>query len=356
MTTRRSPGRARAAAASLLLLPFLIAGCGGGEEGGGKTAGTNTDRFVGASREIMGTTIEVLLPDDVEAPARAETVFALFRAVDASMSEWKESSPLSRVNRSAGGDPVAVPADLREVIRRALEIGKLTGGAFDITWAALWGVWDFRAPEPRAPDRREIEERLSRIDYRAVEIDAGAGTVRLPREGMKIGLGGIAKGYALDLSAAALRRMGAERFLLSAGGQIYAAGLRDGRPWRVGIRDPRGAPGDYFAFFEASDVSVSTSGDYESYFMIDGVRYHHILDPRTGFPARTVRSATVISPDALTADALSTALVVLGRDKGLDLVESLDGVEAVLIDSSGAIYSTAGVGERLVIRHALLSD
>jgi thiamine biosynthesis lipoprotein len=232
-----------------------------------------------------------------------------------------------------------------------MNIGEMTGGAFDITWAALWGLWDFRSPHPTVPDSAEAARRAALVDYRKVEIDDAAGTVRLAAPGMKIGLGGIAKGYALDLAARALRTSGVTDFLILGGGQVYAGGRKNGRPWTVGIRDPRGAATDYFATVGVTDVSVSTSGDYESYFILNGIRYHHILDPRTGMPARGLRSATVISPDATLADALSTALIVMGPRPGMALVERLSNVEAVLVDDRGMVLTSSGLQDALTVLH-----
>lgn len=303
-------------------------------------------RYIVRSELIMSTMVGVTLSDDVDEQA-ARDVFDVFRDVDARMSEWKDTSPLSEVNRAAGERPVAVPEDLRALIRRGMEIGELTDGAFDITWAALWGLWDFNAEQPRVPGEDEIARRVALIDGGRIEIDEKAGTVFLPEKGMVVGLGGIAKGYALDLAAEALRKRGVGSFLISAGGQMMVGGQKDDRPWRVGIRDPRKGPDDYFAYVELTDTSISTSGDYERYFILDGVRYHHILDPRTGRPARGLRSATVVSPDPTLADALSTALMILGRDRGLELVEKLEGVEAVLVDEEAVVHHTEGLERSL---------
>lgn len=310
-----------------------------------------TGGFVSFDAEVMATTVRVTLPAGgsaaVSAEQAAEVVFDAFRRVDAEMSEWKESSPLSEVNRRAGGEPVAVPPELLAVVRRGIEIGELTDGAFDVTWAALWGLWDFRADRPRVPPEDEIAARAARVDYRRIEVDEAAGTLRLPEPGMKIGLGGIAKGYALELAAGELRERGLESFLLVSGGQVYAAGARGERPWRVGVRDPRGGPEDLLARIEVSDESLSTSGDYERYFMEDGVRYHHILDPATGWPARGLRSATVVSADPVLADALSTGIFVLGPERGLALAERIEGVEAMLVDGAGELLVTTGIEGRL---------
>jgi thiamine biosynthesis lipoprotein len=216
-------------------------------------------------------------------------------------------------------------------------------------------LWDFRAPEPAVPPAAEIDRRARLVGYRRVELDEAAGTVRLPEPGMMIGLGGIAKGYALAEAAEVLRGRGLEDFLLVSGGQVYAAGRRSGvgedRPWRVGVRDPRGGPEDFFALLELADASASTSGDYERYFVADGVRYHHILDPRTGRPARGLRSATVVSADAVLADALSTGIFVMGPEAGLALAARLPGVEAVLVDGDGGVLVTSGLEDRLEVLH-----
>jgi len=306
--------------------------------------------YVSFTEDIMASPITVTAPAPV-AREVADIVFDVFRTVDAAMSEWKSTSPLSAVNQAAGSHPVEVPDDLRAVIRAGVEIGRRTDGAFDITWAALWGLWDFTAESPGVPDAEEIARRTALVDFRRIVVDDEAGTVYLPRTGMLIGLGGIAKGHALDRAADALRRRGFDSFLISAAGQMMPGGLRGERPWRIGVRDPRGGPEDYFAFLEVTDVSVSTSGDYERYFVRDGVRYHHVLDPRTGMPSRGTRSATVLSDDATLADALSTALMIMDAEAALALVESLPAVEALLVDDAGGVHVTTGLQGRVHHRH-----
>ncbi len=310
----------------------------------------STRRYSTYTQEIMATPITVLLPAE-HGEAAASIVFDIFKQVDARMSEWKPTSPLSTVNGAAGAEAVEVPDDLRAIIRRGREIGNLTDGAFDITWAALWGLWDFNAKTPTVPDDDEIARRAALVDYRRIDIDDDAGTVFLPIKGMMIGLGGIAKGHALDLAAAALRERDVDSFLITAGGQTLVCGMRGDRPWRIGVRDPRGPPDDYFAHLELTNVSVSTSGDYERYFIIESVRYHHILDTRTRRPARGLRSATVISADGTLADALSTSLMILGLDRALTLVETLDNVEAVIVDDRAQVHITSGLEGKIHDRH-----
>ena len=342
------------------------------------TTPTAPTTYAVRTQEVMATPITLEAPLD-QIDEAAAIVFAIFQQVDAEMSEWKDTSPLSAVNTNAGIAPLPVPDELRRVVARAIEIGDLTDGAFDCTWAALWGLWDFKADTPRPPPDADIAARLPLIDYRAVRIDETAGTLYLPTPNMLIGLGGIAKGYALDRSAQALRQAGINSFLLSAGGQVLVgdppasgtttnntrgAGLpardnnRDGgfqapntRPWRIGIRDPRGETTDFFATIDLTNTSLSTTGDYEKFFLYKGTRYHHVLDPRTGRPSQGVRSVTVISPDATLADALSTALMILGVERGLEIVESLPEVEAVFVDAAGLVHSSWGITDRLRLLH-----
>jgi thiamine biosynthesis lipoprotein len=296
--------------------------------------------------ESMATRWQLTLPDRPDAAAAARDCFALLERLDGELSEWQEGSPLTAVNRAAGVAPVAVPDDLYDLLERSVELGRATDGAFDVTWAALWGTWDFRAPVPRLPDREEIAARVALVDYRRLVLDPAARTAFLPEAGMKAGLGAIGKGYALDRVAAELERRGFHDFLLVGGGQVLARGRHGDRAWRVGLRDPRGGPEELFARIELGDGSLSTSADNESFFVIDGVRYHHVLDPRTGWPARGLRSATVLHPEGTVADALSTAVLVLGAERGLEVARRL-GAEAVLVDERGEVRATPGVEGRL---------
>ena len=310
-------------------------------------------RFATFDGEAMATTWQVTLPegaDPAHAAAAARDCFALFGRLDLELSEWQEGSPLSAVNRAAGVAPVAVPDELFALVTRAVEIGQATDGAFDLSWAALWGLWDFRAPVPSVPAPAAIAERRSLVDYRRVILDPAARTIYLPVAGMKIGLGGIAKGYALERAEALLVERGFDSFLVVSGGQVCARGTRGGRPWRVGVRDPRGARDDIFATLPLAGGSLSTSADNESYFVVEGVRYHHILDPRTGWPAEGLRSATVLAADPTLADALSTAVMVLGRERGLEIASQL-GAGALVVDDQGEVAMTPELATLLTVLH-----
>lgn len=273
---------------------------------------------------VMHTELLVVARAD-EVDRATDLALAAFRAVEATANEWKDESPLGRVNRAAGQD-LPIPADLHALMARALRWAEATDGAFDPSWAALWGLWRFDREGFVVPEQALIEACLQHVDWRRVRL--GEGTLGI-EPGMALGLGGIAKGWALDQAGAALRAAGIEHALLSAGGQVLAVGDKGGQPWRVGIRDPRGAPGTTFTEVEVADASVSTSGDYERFVEVDGVRYHHILDPRTGWPARGLMSATVVTRSAADADALSTAAMVLGPDAER-VVGGLEGVRLIV--------------------------
>ncbi|MEO8195319.1 MAG: FAD:protein FMN transferase [Thermoanaerobaculia bacterium] len=311
-------------------------------------------RFAGFDGEAMSTTWQITLPeraDPAAAAAAADACFALFRRLDLELSEWKDGSPLSAVNRAAGVAPVAVPDELFGLVTRAIEIGRETEGAFDVSWAALWGLWDFRAASPTVPEPSAIAARRGLVDYRRIVLDPAARTIFLPEAGMKLGLGGIAKGYALERAGAFLRQRGFEDFLIVSGGQVYARGTRGGRPWQVGVRDPRGERDEIFATLPLGGGSLSTSADNESFFVVEGVRYHHILDPRTGWPSRGLRSATVLAADPTLADALSTAVMVLGRERGLAVAARL-GAGALVVDEQGEVAMTPELAAIVTLLHS----
>ena len=257
------------------------------------------------------------------------------------MSSYKDDSAVSRINREAGLRPVKVSPRLFKLLKKSLRVGDLTGGAFDITFAALTDVWHFeKGAEACVPPPEEILSRLPLVDFRRLELDEAQGTAYLPRRGMRIGLGGIAKGYAIWLAVKKLHRMGVTNSVIRVGRQIYLDGHLPELPkWIIGIQDPRKKRGTKMAYVALADTCIATSGDYERYFMLGGVRYHHILDPMTGYPARLARQVVVICKDPVLADALSTGLFVQGK---LDLARALPGVEAAIVDSEGRFTTTDG--------------
>ncbi len=291
---------------------------------------------------IMGTRIAVELwsEDPALAQRAMDAVIAEMRRTDELMSTYKPESQLSQVNAHAFERPVQVDADIIEVVERGLEMSRLSGGAFDLTYASVGYLYDYRAHQ--RPTERQIEAALPGVDYRQVQVDRAAGTIRFLRQGVRIDVGGIAKGYAVDRSIERLRDLGINHAMVTAGGDTRLLGDRRGKPWVVGIRDPRNE-GRMVTRLPLADEAISTSGDYERYFEEDGVRYHHILVPGTGKAARAVRSATVLGPNATLTDGLSTSVFVLGVERGMQLIARLPGVEAVIVDAEGRVYYSDGL-------------
>jgi len=300
----------------------------------------------------MGTVMRVTLPTEETPALRAavQACFARFEQVDQTMSEWKPGSPVAELNRQAGRAPVKVPEELWGLLETAQRISAASNGAFDVTWAALWGLWQF-TDASRPPSRDDVASRLQHVGWKRLRLDAKARTAYLPERGMAVGLGAIAKGHALAMAALELRSRGIQDFLLDAGGQVYGGGMKGpGQPWKVGIREPRGGPEDSFAGLALTDASISTSGDYERFFVAEGVRFHHIIDTRTGSPARGARSATVVASDPTLADACSTAAFVLGAPGGLEFARKM-GVDLLLVDANNRVHMTPGMKARLLWSH-----
>lgn len=306
------------------------------------------------SANLMGTVIRVTVAGATQAQARPaiDAAFAEIKRLESLLSEWIPTSDISRVNAAAGVEAVAVSRETIDVIEASNAISKWSQGAFDLSWAALRGMYLFQPGQERVPDLQEVRERLKLIDYRKIAVDAERGTVMLKKKGMVLGTGGIAKGYALDRAADILRKAGFASFMIFGGGQIELGGTRHGRPWRVGIQHPRA--NDYFGFVEATDGSVATAGDYEHSFVKDGRRWHHIIDPKTGLPVPHTRSVTVIADSGLAADAIDTAIFILGAKKALKMMASAPfKADAIIVDGDMRVHMTPGMAERIVMRMPL---
>ncbi len=309
--------------------------------------------LITATHTTMGSLLEIQIVGQDEAGARRAMADAFTEVdrLDLLMSVWKPGSDILRLNEAAGQQPVRVSPEVLDALELAVEAGERTGGKFDVTFGALSGLWKFDAQneDDRIPDTAAIELRLSLVDYREVEIDTQAGTAFLKKAGMSAHLGGIGKGYAVDRVSQILRRAGFHNFLIQFGGDLLVSGLKDGRPWNLGIRDPRGPEDRIFASVALADASFSTSGDYERYFLSNGRRYHHILDPDVGQPARGSRSVTIVAQDATTADTLSTGVFVMGPAAGMALVERLPGVDAVIVTDRNEVLVSSGLKQRLTL-------
>jgi FAD:protein FMN transferase len=309
-------------------------------------------RLVERASAAMGSDLKltVYTADEPAAGKAFDQLFLEFERLDALMSVWRPGSDVLRINAAAGEHAVAASPEVREALHAARQISEWTGGKFDVTFGALSDIWKFdQDRDNTVPEPAAIRARLPLVDYRQIEIDDRAGTVFLKRKGMRIHLGGIGKGYAVDRAVAILRRAGLRDFLIQAGGDLYAGGLKAGRPWRLGINDPRGPAGRSFATLDLSDGTFSTSGDYARSFVKDGVRYHHILDPSTGQPARLCRSVTIVADSPLVADGLSTGVFLLGPEQGMALVERLPDVEGVIVSASNEVLVSSGLRDKFVL-------
>jgi len=298
--------------------------------------------WIGDARPMMGTEVSVQLwsSDAAKGAAALEAVFQEASRIDRLMSTYKDDSEISKINRVAAISPVVVGEELYSLLRRSVEISELTDGAFDITYESVGQHFDFR--ERKRPDVGTIEAERSLINYEFLELDDRSRKLRFAVEGVRINLGGIAKGYVVERGVEILRARGIRNAIVTAGGDTRLLGDRRGRPFMVGIRDPR-IDGKVAISLPLSDEAVSTSGDYERFFDEDGVRYHHIIQPGTGNPANGVHSATVIGPDAVTTDALSTSVFVMGVDKGLRMIATLPEYESIVIDDKGQVFFSDGL-------------
>ncbi len=293
---------------------------------------------------MMGTDISIVILTTKKklAEQAIRVAFAEMKRVEDLMTDWQDTSPLMAINRNAGLQPIKTPQEILTLLAEAQKISELTDGAFDVSYGAVGELWDFTKKTGTAPARAEITSKLPLVDYRKIKIDPKAGTAYLEQKGMRIGLGGIAKGYAVDRAVQVIKRFGFDNFAVSAGGDLTVRGRKDGKLWNVAIRDPRDKSRN-IALLPVSNATVVTSGDDERYFEHQGKRYTHILDPRTGYPADKVQSVTILSQQASWADALATGIFVLGPKKGLKVIESLPNVEGMIVDKHGKIHASKGL-------------
>jgi thiamine biosynthesis lipoprotein len=307
-------------------------------------------RLIEQARLAMGSQLRIAAwtADESAAAASFDAVFAEFERLEQLMSVWRDGSEIRRVNAAAGLQPVPVSGDVLAVLHDAHQISEWTGGKFDVTFGVLSDLWRFdQDQDNRVPDMEEVRRRLPLIDYRSLLLDDTAGTAFLRMKGMRVHLGGIGKGYAIDNGARILRRRGIHDFMIQAGGDLYVSGLKDGHAWHLGIQDPRGSADHVFATIDLTDSTLSTSGDYERSFVENGRRYHHIIDPATGEPARGCRSVTILSRSAVLADGLSTGVFLLGPEAGMALLKRVPEVDAVVVTSTNEVLTTPGLTGRL---------
>jgi len=292
---------------------------------------------------IMGTriTVELWADDRAKAERAIDAVLDEMRHIDETMSTYKPTSEVSQVNDKAADGPMHISKELFDLLTTAKEYSVITDGAFDITYASVGYLYDFR--KHVRPDDAQIARALPAIDYRHVILDAKNQTVQFSQKGVRIDLGGIAKGYSVDRGIEVLKSLGYTRAYVGAGGDSRIIGDRFGKPWIVGIRNPRKGEGNVIARIPLVNAAISTSGDYERFFEENGVRYHHIIDPHTGHSASKVRSATVIGPYATRTDGLSKTAFVLGPEKAMEIYNRLDDIDAIIVKLDGTIVYSKGM-------------
>ena len=291
---------------------------------------------------IMGTAVDVELWSDDAAKANEAlaAVIAEMHHIDDTMSPFKPESELSRINREAAKHPVPISREMYDILARSIEFSKLSDGAFDVTFSSVGYLYDYR--QHIKPTDEQIAKALPAISYRHIKLDPVKRTVRYDRDGVRIDLGGIAKGWAVDRGIEILKARGITNAMVMAGGDSRLLGDRRGRPWSVGIRNPF-KEGEVIAVLPLQDTAISTSGDYERYFDEGGVRYHHIINPKTGKSANGVHSVTVLAADATTTEGLTKSIFVKGPVEGMRLIEGMKGVDAIIVDAQGRLLYSSGL-------------
>lgn len=300
---------------------------------------SRTDLMLGT---VCRITIQASPSERLDGEAVLDAAFSRLSDVEHRISRLLPDSELSLVNAQAGVAPVVVSEDTFDIISTAFDYAKMTDGAFNPAIGPLVSLWGINTESAKVPTEQEIAQALPLLDWRSVELDESVRSVFLPMKGMSLDLGGIGKGYAADEVGAVLREMGVSSALINLGGNILVIGTRmDGQPWRIGLQDPADERGIYFLTLSLADGTIVTSGPYERFFEKDGIIYHHILDSATGRPAAThIESVTMTGASSTSADALSTAVFVLGLDRSVALLEELPGMDAVFLMDDGTIHMT----------------
>ncbi len=333
--------RARGVFVASLCAVAVLTGCG-------SIHSVESPVVVKRTQMHMGTLVSIttVAPSQEIAQASIEAGFREIKRLEQLFSTWIPTSELSQVNAAAGREPVVVGPETLELVSRSLEMARLTEGGFNIAVGPAVEAWSVTERE-RIPTREELQSLRLLVDWTMINIDSQARTIFLPKPGMRIDVGGIGKGYAADRAVDVMRKMGAKGGVVALSGDIKTFGDLPGmQGFPVGIRHPR-QEGELIATVDLKNEAISTAGDYERYFEREGVRYHHILDPKSLQPARQCQSVTVIAAEGTVADGLDTGIFVLGPEKGMALVEQLPDVEAIIIDDLGHIAVSSGLRSRL---------
>jgi FAD:protein FMN transferase len=294
---------------------------------------------------MLGSPFEmtVVCKDTIQGNFFIDLAVAEVKRIEYLISDWIPSSQISNVNQNSGIKPVKVDEEVFELVKRAIKISEITSGAFDISYASMDKIWKFDGSMKTMPTEDAIKKSVSKIGYKNIILDPKEQTILLKNEGMKLGLGGIGQGYIADKVKVLLQNEGCVSGIVNVSGDINAWGKQpNGKPWTVGIVNPLNK-NKIFATFPLENNAVETSGSYEKFVIFNGIRYTHIIDPRTGYPAQGVVSVSVFAKQTEIADALATGIFVLGVEVGLDLVNQLKGIECIIVDDKGKIHSSKGI-------------
>ncbi len=294
---------------------------------------------------MLGSPFEmtVVAKDTVQGNEYIDLAIAEVKRVEYLISDWIPTTQISQVNKNAGIKPVKVDKEVFDLVSRAIKVSQITSGAFDISYASMDRIWKFDGSMKAMPTEEAIKKSVSKIGYKNIILDPKEQTIFLKNEGMKLGLGGIGQGYIADKVKELLFSKGCISGIVNVSGDINAWGKQpDGKPWTVGIVNPLNK-NKIFATFPLENSAVETSGSYEKFVVFNGIRYSHIIDPRTGYPAQGVVSVSVFAKQTEIADALATGIFVLGVEVGIDLVNQLKGIQCIIVDDKGKIHSSKGI-------------
>ncbi|WP_286174617.1 FAD:protein FMN transferase [Cytophaga sp. FL35] len=295
--------------------------------------------------KLMGSRfdITVVANDSVQGAKYIDFAIAEIERIETLISSWDSQSQTSLINKNAGKRAVSVHPELWQLIKRSLDISQVTDGAFDITYASMDRIWDFNNPDPALPSAEDIRASVSKVGFKKVKLDKEKHTVFLKENGMKIGFGAIGKGYAADMAKKLLMKQGVSGGIINASGDMNTWGQQaNGKPWKIALTNPLNK-NQVFVSFNLKEEAVVTSGNYEKFKMLDGKRYSHIIDPRSGWPASGLASVTIFAPQAELADALATAVFVMGKETGLNLIQQIPKVKAIIIDDQGSIFTSKNI-------------
>ncbi|MEQ5789621.1 FAD:protein FMN transferase [Muricauda sp. NFXS6] len=304
-----------------------------------------TDVTVKRTLKLMGTRFEitVVAPNEEIGYINIDEAVSEIERVEKLISSWDKDSETTLINKNAGIKPVKVNRELLNLIERSIKISEITDGAFDITYASMDNIWKFDGTMDKVPTEAEIKNSVSKVGFKKIQLDAENQTVYLPEKGMKIGFGAIGKGYAADRAKELLVSKDVKGGIINASGDLTTWGTKvTGEKWLVGIANPL-SKDKVFSWLPIIESSVATSGNYEKYIELDGKKYSHIMDPRTGYPTRGINSVSIFAKQAELCDALATAVFTMGRDVGLHMINQIDGVEAVVVDSENKVHKSSGI-------------